>query len=155
MSLEHHPIPRDRGTAPSPTHTAALAIPAERTGIAAKLGERQFLKVALPEMASNHYISLWLSGRALDSGQAECQYKSPCLCFFGFFFAFFSAVREFKSRCLRCVCMFFCRTAVRTSTAVVLLYTHGGFVGWWWWMVLSAVYCALLLYTHIVGGWVG
>ena len=51
-----HPIPRDRATAPSPTHTAALAIPGERTGVAAKLGERRFFKVALPETASNHYI---------------------------------------------------------------------------------------------------
>ena len=30
------PIPRDRATAPGPTHTAALAIPVERTGVAAK-----------------------------------------------------------------------------------------------------------------------
>ena len=53
---ERHPIPRHRATAPSPTHTAALAIPGERTGVAAKLGERRFFKLALPETASNHYI---------------------------------------------------------------------------------------------------
>ena len=33
-----HPIPRDRATVPSPTHTAALATPGERTGVAAKIG---------------------------------------------------------------------------------------------------------------------
>ena len=37
-----------------------------------------------PEMESNHYISFWLSGRALDSGQAERQFKSHCLCVFVF-----------------------------------------------------------------------
>ena len=44
-----------------------------------------------------------------------------------------------------------------TAAVVVLLYkyTHGRFVGFGWWMFFSAVYCALLLYTHIVGGWVG
>ena len=51
-----HPIPRDRATAPSPTHTAALAIPDARTGIAAKVGERRLFKVALPETASNQYL---------------------------------------------------------------------------------------------------
>ena len=55
---ERHPIPRDRATAPSPTHTAALAIPGERTGVAAKLVERRFFKVAFPETAINHYILL-------------------------------------------------------------------------------------------------
>ena len=65
-----HPIPRGRAAAPSPTHTAALAIPGERTGVAAKLGERRFFNVALPETASNHYTFCWLKGRALDSGQS-------------------------------------------------------------------------------------
>ena len=85
-SPERHPIPRDRATAPSPNHRAALAIPGERTGIAAKLGERRFFKVAVPETASNHYISFWLSGRALDSGQAERQFKSPVSLLFCFSF---------------------------------------------------------------------
>ena len=61
---------RDRATAPNPTHTAALAIPGERTGVAAKLDERRFLKVALSETARNNYIVHWLNGRALDSGQS-------------------------------------------------------------------------------------
>ena len=65
-----HPIPRDRATAPSPTHTAALSIPGERTGVAAKFGERRFFKVVLPETASNHYIFCWFNGRALHSGQS-------------------------------------------------------------------------------------
>ena len=51
-----HPIPQDRATAPSPTHTAALAIPCERTGVVAKLGERRVFKVALRKTASNHYF---------------------------------------------------------------------------------------------------
>ena len=34
-----HPILRDRATAPSSTHTAALAISGERTGVAAKLSD--------------------------------------------------------------------------------------------------------------------
>ena len=38
------------------THAAALVIPGERTGVAAKLGERRFFKVALPETESNHNI---------------------------------------------------------------------------------------------------
>ena len=63
-----HPIPRDRATAPSPTHTAALAISGKRTGVATTLGERRFFKVALPETASDHYTFCWLNGRALDSG---------------------------------------------------------------------------------------
>ena len=50
-----HPIPRHRATAPSPTHTTALPIPGDRTGVAAKLGERQFFKVAPPETARSHY----------------------------------------------------------------------------------------------------
>ena len=51
------PDPRDHATAPSPTHTAALAIPGERTGVAAKFSERRFFYVALPDTASNHYTS--------------------------------------------------------------------------------------------------
>ena len=35
------------------------------------------------------FISFRLSGRALDSGQVERQFKSPCLCIFAFFFLFF------------------------------------------------------------------
>ena len=89
-SPEHHPIPRDRATAPSPTHTAALAIPDESTGVAAKLGERRFFEVALPETASNHYVSFWLSGRALDSGQARVSVQIPLSLLFRFFL--FSAV---------------------------------------------------------------
>ena len=83
-SPERHPIPGDRVTAPSSTHTSALAIPGERTGVAAKLGDRQFFKVALPETASSHNFSFRLSGRSLDSGQSERQFKSPCLFFYAF-----------------------------------------------------------------------
>ena len=80
-----HPIPRDRATAPSPTHTAALAIPGEIMGVAAKLGERRFFKVALPETGSNHYIFCSLNGRALDSGQLERQLNLPVSAFSLFF----------------------------------------------------------------------
>ena len=65
-----HPIPRDHATAPSLTHTTAVAIPGEITGVAAKLGELRYFKVALSDTVSNHYILCWLNGRALDSGQS-------------------------------------------------------------------------------------
>ena len=105
--------------------------------------------------------SVWLSGRALDSERAERQFKSLCLCFS---WLFFFAVREFKSLPLL-FCFFFllyCCTAV-----VLLLFTHGGFVGCWW-MGFSAVYCcalplrgcttycctAVVVYCRWVGRWV-
>ena len=55
-----------------------------------------FSKLPCRRRHVRHCISFWLSGRALDPGRAERQFKSPCLCFFAFFVAFFSAVREFK-----------------------------------------------------------
>ena len=60
-----HPIPRDRATVPRLAHTAALAIPVERTGFASELGERRSV------VANNHYIFFWLSGtcRVLNSGR--------------------------------------------------------------------------------------
>ena len=73
MFFQHRLFPgatRSPETAPSPTHIAAFAILGERTGVAAKLGEQRFFKVALPETASNRYIFCWLNGRALDSGQS-------------------------------------------------------------------------------------
>ena len=79
-----HPIPRDRATVPSPTHTAVLAIPGERTGVAAKLGDQRFFKVALPETASNHYIFCFgstVERSILDRASVE----SPRLCVFAFF----------------------------------------------------------------------
>ena len=113
---------------------------------AAKLGERRLFKVALPEAARNHYISFWLSGRALDSGQAERQeYAAVSLLFFFCFFVLLtpSMLVQIPLSLLFCSCFFlmYCCTAV-----VVLLNIHGGFVGSCWWMVFSAVYCALLLY---------
>ena len=47
--LERQGTPEDSASVPRPTHTAALAIPGERTGVAPELGERGFLKVRLPE----------------------------------------------------------------------------------------------------------
>ena len=47
---------RSPETAPSPNHTADLAIPGEKKGVAAKLGERRFFKVAPPETARNHFF---------------------------------------------------------------------------------------------------
>ena len=58
----------------------------------------------------------WVSGRAVDSRQAEREFKSPCLCFFCFFFPPY------------------CCTAV-------LLYTHGGFVGRWWMGFSAVLWC--------------
>ena len=123
-SPEHHPIPRDRVTAPSSTHVSALAIPGERTGVAAKLGDRRFFKVALPETASSHNFSFRLSGRSLDSGQSERQFKFPCLFFYAFPPLFFccTGVQTSLSAFLS---LLFSAPAVRTSTAVVLLYAHG------------------------------
>ena len=48
--------PEDSTSVPRPTHTAALAIPGESTGVAPELGERGFLKVGLPETANNNYV---------------------------------------------------------------------------------------------------
>ena len=97
-----HPIPRDRATAPSPTHTAALAILGERTGVAAKIGERRFFKVALPETVSVHfYVGSTVERSILDRASVESRLSLR--------FRFF------------CCC-----------TAVLLLCTHGGIVGCWW-----------------------
>ena len=64
-----------------------------------------------------------LSGRADDPGQAEREFKSPCLCFYAFFFGY-------------------------CCTAVVRLYTHGGFVvrG----LVDGFFCCVLLCFTAAV-----
>ena len=70
-ATEHQQTPEDSASVPRPTHTAALAIPGERTGVAPELGERGFLKVGLSETATNHYIFFWLSGRTLDSGRQQ------------------------------------------------------------------------------------
>ena len=80
-----HPILSDHPTTPRPTHTAALAIPSDRTGVAAKLGERRFFRVALQETASIGYILCWLNCRALDSGQKERQLNLPVSAFSLFF----------------------------------------------------------------------
>ena len=66
------PRPRDR--VKSHPHSSPCD-PRRKNG--RKLGERRFFKVALPEMASNHYIFRWLNGRAIDSGQAERQLNPP------------------------------------------------------------------------------
>ena len=54
---ERQRTPEDSASVPRPTHTAALAIPGERTAVAPELGERGFLKVGLRESANNHHIS--------------------------------------------------------------------------------------------------
>ena len=84
--LERQGTPEDSASVPRPTHTAALAIPGERTGVAPELDERGFFKVDFPETVNNHCIFFWLSGRALDSGRQNGEFKSPCLCCFAFFF---------------------------------------------------------------------
>ena len=76
------PIPRDRATAPGPTHTAALAI---RRKNGRRSQTRQFFKVALRETASNLYIFCWLNGRTLDSGQTERQLNLAVSAFSLFF----------------------------------------------------------------------
>ena len=49
---------------PRLTHTAALGLAGERTGAAAKLGERGASKVGLSLLANSHYVFFWVSGRA-------------------------------------------------------------------------------------------
>ena len=88
---ERQRTPEDSASVPRPTHTEALAISGERTGVAPELGGRGFLKVGLPKTANDHYIFFWHSGRALNSGRQKSEFKSPCLCFFALllFFHFF------------------------------------------------------------------
>ena len=94
--------PRDRVTAPSPTHTAALAIPGERTGVAAKLGERRFSKLL---SRRRQLITTFSVGSKVDRSILDrASVESPRLCVF----VFFSAV---------------------VLLYVLLLYTHGGIVG--------------------------
>ena len=57
---ERQETPEDSASVPRPTHTAAPAIPGERTGVAPELGERGFWEVGLPETANNHYFSTYL-----------------------------------------------------------------------------------------------
>ena len=111
------PRPRDRAKSYLRSNSRD---PRQRTAVAAKIGERRFSKVAFPETASNHYISVWLGGRALDSGQAERQFQPPS--FFCYFFWLFFAVISNPPVCLKK--NVFCCTGVRTSAAVALLYTH-------------------------------
>ena len=93
-------------TAPSPTYKAALAISGERTGVAAKIGEKRLFKVALPETTSNHYVSFWLGGIALVSGQAERQFNPSCSVFFALFFTLFFAFFCFSSAVGKFKCPF-------------------------------------------------
>ena len=44
---ERQRTPQDSANVPRPTHTAALAISGERTGVDPDLGERGFLRVGL------------------------------------------------------------------------------------------------------------
>ena len=79
VAPERQGIPEDSASVPRPSHTATLAIPGEKTGVAPKLGERGFSNVDLPETANNHYLFFWLSGRALDYGRQKSEFKSSCL----------------------------------------------------------------------------
>ena len=122
---ERHPIPRDRATAPSPTHTAAVTIPGKRTGAAAKLGERRFFNVAdfskLPfrrrQVLTTFPIGLEVKRSILDMQSVS---SKPPVSAFLLIFSFFSAVREFKRPRPLFISIFFCCTAVRTSTAFVV-----------------------------------
>ena len=73
----------------TPHHTAALAIPGERTGVVPEFGERGFLKSQPPGddlPGTVHFISA--SGRALDCGRQKGEFKSPCLLCFAFSFCY-------------------------------------------------------------------
>ena len=136
-----HPIPRDHATEPSPTHAAALAIPGERTGVAAKLDERRYFIIALPETLSNHYIFFLLIGRALDSGQAERHFKSPCLCFFLLYFLLYGCTTVLHTW-IRGLLVdgFFCLTELCCIIIVHTWWVMGGlFWGGWYFYCRTAV----------------
>ena len=61
------PRPRDR--AKSHPHSSPRD-PRRQNGRRSQTRRATIFKVALPEMASNHYIFCWLNGRALHSGQS-------------------------------------------------------------------------------------
>ena len=77
-----HPIPRDRATAPSPTHTAALAI-TERTGVAANSASDDFSK--LPSRRWQVITTSYVASTAERSIPDRASGESPCLCIVVFF----------------------------------------------------------------------
>ena len=83
-----HPIPRDRATAPSPTHTAALAIPGERTASQPNSGSGDFSK--LPSQSRQVITTLSVGSTVERSTLDRASVQSSCLCVK--LFAFFSAV---------------------------------------------------------------
>ena len=62
---------RSPAATPRPPHKAPLGVAGERTGPKARLGERELLKVGLPEAANNHYP-------ALDSRVQKHGFNSNC-----------------------------------------------------------------------------
>ena len=143
---------------PRPTHTAALAIPGDRTGVAPEVGERGFLKVGLPKMANNSYIFFWLSGRALDSGCQKSEFKSPSVCFFAFLLVFFCLL--FFPYCTAavlpvvlvnivvhsfvCVLLFF--SAVLRYCCTIMHPRGGLWMGWWVDTATAILLCTRALY---------
>ena len=83
---ERYPPPPDRASVSRPSHTAALAIPGERTGVAAKLGVRRFFKVALRDTT---VISF---GSAVERSILDEQSVSSNPPVYAFWLLFFSAV---------------------------------------------------------------
>ena len=135
------PRPRDR--AKSHPHSCPRD-PRRKNRSRSQIRRATFSKVALPETASDQYISLW--NRSILDKQSVS--SNPPVCFFAFFYILY-AVREFKSPTgLLCIFIFFCCTAVRARTSALVMYTRGGFVGCCWWMSFPAVYCAVLLYQE-------
>ena len=81
------PRPHDR--AKSPTQQPSRS-PAKERASQPNSASDDFSKLpSRRRQVITTFISFRLSGRALDSGQVERQFKSPCLCFFAFFFLFF------------------------------------------------------------------
>ena len=141
------PRPRDR--AKSHPHSSPRD-PRRMNGRRSQTRLATIFKVALPETASNHYISFWLSGRALDSGQAERQFKSPCLCFFACFLLVFLLYVSSNPPCL------LWKNILRSTRYVFFLlycctyedeyrYTHGS------WVVGGWVFCCFLPKKGIPG----
>ena len=94
--------------------------------------------------ASNHYISFWLSGRTLDSGQAERQFKPPCLRFFAFVCIFSAVVREFNSLCLRFIFIltYYCKYEYCCFTVVHTWWVRGL-------LVVDEFFCCVLCFTAV------
>ena len=119
------------------------------------------MKVAFPETASNRFISFWLSGRALVSGQAErSNHRVSAFSLLFFSLLYVSSISPFLLFC------FFFQLSCCTAIVVVLTVV----VHTWWvrGLFLDGFFCCVLCFTAVqrtsstdvvqggcVGGWIG